>query len=556
MNPINIYCENNGVTKAYLPGVSLLEVARDQQVALPSPALAALANHQLKELRYELFAPHSVQFIAYAHPDGQRCYQRSLTFLLQKAVRDVLPAYALSVQHSVASGFYCELEGSDDLSLSMVGALARRMTALAEADLPFEKAKIPTPEAIALFLQHGHVEKARLQQTRGKLYTSVYYLDGYADHFYGPLVPSTGYLRCFGLVPYYRGMLLMFPKADQPDALLGIAPQQKMFDIFREHKRWVDILQAGTVGKINELVQQGRGGELIKVSEALHENKYAHLAAEVASRSGEVKLVLIAGPSSSGKTTTSKRLAVQLMVAGLTPRVVEMDSYFVNREQSPRDEQGELDFESIHAVDLALFNDHLGRLLRGERVLLPKFNFDSGQRYYDNTYMALGEKDILVVEGIHALNPQLTEAIPLRHKLRIYASALTFISFDANNRIATTDNRLVRRLVRDAATRGATAAATLHRWASVRRGEDRNIFPFQENADVMFNSSLLYEISVLRRYAEPLLHRVPPSDEAYADASRLLKLLSCFEPISPDDERSIPPTSVLREFIGGSSFTY
>ncbi|MDR1343334.1 MAG: nucleoside kinase [Prevotellaceae bacterium] len=556
MKFINIYCENNGITKAYEPGVSLLQVAQDQNIRLASAILAALANNQLKELWYEVSGPQTVRFIDYAHPDGKRCYQRSLTFLLQKAIKDTFPECSLSVEHSVSNGFYCELKNAPDFSASMVTAIAKRMRELVAADLPFEKTKALTEEAIAIFQKQGYAEKARLQQTRGKLYTSVYYLDGYADHFYGPLAPSTGALSSFGLTPYYNGMLLMFPKADNPAALENVIIQKKMFDIFQEHKLWVDILQAGAAGQINELIQHNGGDELIKVSEALHEKKYAQIADHISLRRGDIKLALIAGPSSSGKTTTSKRLSIQLKVAGFMPKVLEMDNYFVNRDQTPLDEHGEHDFESVNAVDLDLFNAHLDQLLHGKRVLLPKFNFDSGMRSYNGAYMELGEKDILIVEGIHALNPKLTEAISLKNKLRIYASALTFINLDENNRISTTDNRLVRRLVRDAFFRGTGAQATLHRWASVRRGEDKNIFPFQENADIMFNSSLLYELNVLRKYAEPMLYRVLPNDAAYAEACRLLKFLSYFELINPECEREIPSTSVIREFIGGSSFSY
>jgi uridine kinase len=553
---IDIYCENSGVTKAYEPGISLMQIAQDQNIRLESPILAALANNLLKELWYEASGPQTIRFIGYSHPDGKRCYQRSLTFLLQKAVKDTFPECSLSVEHSVSNGFYCELEGASSFSASMVGIIAKRMRELVAADLPFEKKKVQTSEAIAIFQGQGYVEKARLQQTRGKLYTSVYYLNGYADHFYGPLAPSTGALSSFGLTPYYKGMLLMFPKAGSSGTLEHVVIQKKMFDIFREHKQWVEILQAGAVGQINELIQRSGGDELIKVSEALHEKKYAQVADHISSRSGEVKLALIAGPSSSGKTTTSKRLSIQLKVAGFAPKVLEMDSYFVNRDQTPLDEHGERDFESIGAVDLPLFNDHLDQLLRGRRVLLPKFDFGSGTRSHSGEYMELGEKDVLIVEGIHALNPKLTEAVGLKRKLRIYASALTFINLDENNRISTTDNRLVRRLVRDAFFRGSGAQATLHRWASVRRGEEKNIFPFQEHADIMFNSSLLYEINVLRRYAEPMLHRVLPNDSAYVEACRLLKFLSYFEFVSPEDERKVPPTSVIREFIGGSSFSY
>ncbi|MDR3296994.1 MAG: nucleoside kinase, partial [Prevotellaceae bacterium] len=474
MNPITILCENTGLRKGYTPGTSLMQVAREQNILLNgAPPLAALANHLLKELWYELFAPQTLLFLGYEHPDGRRCYQRSLTFLMQKAAKELFPELLLTVNHSVGNGFYCELRGLTEVTPAIADAIAHRMAQLVEADLPFEKTKIPTTEAIAIFQQQGYVEKARLQQTRGRLYTSVYYLDGYADHFYGPLAPSTGYLRRFAIAPHQGGMALMFPNISNPNEVDKLNEQKKIFDIFHEHKTWVEILQAGTVGQINELVQQGESPDLIKISEALHEKKYAQIADQISLRRHEIKLILIAGPSSSGKTTTSKRLAIQLKVAGFTPKVLEMDNYFVNRDRTPIGDDGKPDFESIHAVDLALFNEHLEQLLRGERVELPKFSFSKGERFYDGTFAQLNEKDILVVEGIHALNPALTAAVAQSQKFCIYASALTSVSLDSNNRISTTDNRLVRRMVRDAATRGHNACATLHLWSSVRRGEER-----------------------------------------------------------------------------------
>jgi uridine kinase len=557
MKKITILCENTGLRKSYTPGTSLMQVAQEQNILLNgAPPLAALANHLLKEMWYEVFVPQTLLFLGYEHPDGRRCYQRSLTFLMQKAVKELYPELLLTVNHSVGNGFYCELRGLTEVTPAIADAIAHRMVQLVDADLPFDKTKGPTPEAIAIFQQQGYVEKARLQQTRGMLYTSVYYLDGYADHFYGPLVPSTGYLRCFALEPHQGGLALMLPNVGNPNEVDKFSEQKKIFDIFHEHKTWVEILQAGTVGQINELVQHGESSDLIKISEALHEKKYAQIADQISLRRNEIKLILIAGPSSSGKTTTSKRLAIQLKVAGFTPKVLEMDNYFVNRDRTPIGDDGKPDFESIHAVDLALFNEHLEQLLNGERVELPKFSFGKGERFYDGTFAQLNDKDILVVEGIHALNPMLTAAVAQSQKFCIYASALTSVSLDSNNRISTTDNRLVRRIVRDAATRSNNACATLHMWSNVRRGEERNIFPFQENADVMFNSSLPYELNVLRRHAEPLLYRVPANDVAFAEASRLLKFLSYFEYISPECEQKIPPTSVVREFIGGSSFVY
>ncbi|MDR2938415.1 MAG: nucleoside kinase [Prevotellaceae bacterium] len=556
MKLINIHCENTGETRAYKPGTTLLQVALDMQVQLASPILAAHANHFLKELMYEVYAPQTVKFIDISHPDGMRTYQRSLSFLLQRAVKETFPALELSIEHSVSNGFYCELVGSTEHNPAMVGEIAARMRLLVQENIPFTKTKIPSNEAISIFVNQGYVEKARLIHTRGRLYTSVYYLGSHADHFYGPLVPNTSYLLNFGLTPYYNGMLLMFPKASKPEELNSIVVQKKMFDIFQEHKNWTGILQAGTVGQINELIQRGDAGELIKISEALHEKKYAQIADMISSRGSDTKLVLIAGPSSSGKTTTSKRLAIQLKVAGFTPKVLEMDNYFVNRDDTPLDENGERDFESINALDLPLFNAHLCDLLQGKTVSLPKFNFDEGKRINSGVEMALSENDILIVEGIHALNPKLTETVELSNKFRIYASALTSINLDLNNRISTTDNRLIRRMVRDSFFRGNDPRTTLRSWPSVRRGENKNIFPFQENADVMFNSSLLYELNMLRHYAEPLLRNVAPNEPYHAEACRLLKFISYFEFISPAEMRKIPPTSVMREFIGGSSFLY
>ncbi len=556
MKLINIHCQNNGEIRSYEPGTTLLQIAQDMQVKLGSSVIAAHVNNQLKELWHEVYGPQTVNFIDISHPDGTRTYQRSLCFLLQRAVKDTFPNFNLYIEHSVSNGFYCELDGDTDINTSMIGTIATRMRQLVIDDIPFVKTKIPTSEAISIFLRQGYIEKARLLQTRARLYTSVYYLGDYADHFFGPLVPSTDYLFNFGLAPYYNGMLLMFPKPKNPDELGPIVIQKKMFDIFQEHKNWTDILGAGTVGQINELIQQRGADELIKISEALHEKKYGQIADLISSRKGDTKVVLIAGPSSSGKTTTSKRLAIQLKVAGFTPKVLEMDNYFVNREDTPIDENGDHDFESVNALNLDLFNTHLGELLQGKTVSLPKFNFDAGQSVDSGVKMTLNEKDILVIEGIHALNPKLTESVNLKNKFRIYASALTSINLDQNNRISTTDNRLIRRLVRDTFFRGNSARATLARWQSVRRGEDRNIFPFQENADIMFNSSLLYELNILRQYAGPMLRLVPPDDPAFAEACRLLKFISYFEFINPEDERKIPPTSVIREFIGGSSFSY
>ncbi len=557
MEQVEITCENTGTIKKYNVGTSLLEVAIDQKIQLQQPILAVMVDNQLKSLIYKIYNPKTVRFIDISHPDGMRIYQRSLIFLLQKAVKDVLPSHQLRVKNSIANGLYCEITNDKDpLTPTNVDDVLERMRDLVKQNLPFTRKKTPTAEAIEIFRKEHHEEKALLLKTRSRFYTSVYYLDGYPDHFYGPLVPSTGFLTKFGLVRYHSGVLLMFPKPDNMNELQNFMEQEKLFDIFKEYKEWIKILGVNGLGALNSVVQQGYTGDLIKIAEALQEKKYAIIADRIYDKHEMIKLVLIAGPSSSGKTTTSKRLATQLKVAKLNPVVLELDNYFVDRENTPKDENGDYDFENLHALDVNFFNHQLESLLNGEEIEIPKFDFFDGKRYFDGTKLKLGENDILVVEGIHALNPELTQLVPDKYKFRIYASALTSISIDENNRIHTTDNRLIRRIVRDSWSRGYTALDTIRRWQSVRKGENKNIFPYQENADVMFNSALLFELSVLKNYAEPLLRKIPPIEPEYAEATRLLKFLGYFEAISKEDEQSIPPTSVLREFIGGSSFKY
>jgi len=556
MKEIEIYCTNHRQKKTYLPGTTLLEIAKDQEVTLKSQVIGVYVNNTLKDLTYEIYTPVTIEFIDISNPDGMRLYQRTLTFLLQKALTDLFPQHSLIVQHSVSKGLYCEITVNDaELTMAQINKLEEYMHKLVAEDIPFIKKKIPTEDAIKLFEANGFHEKILLLKTRPQFYTSVYFLDGYANHLYGPLLPSTGYLKLFGLFSYYKGLLLLSPKADEPNKLETIIIQNKMFEIFQEHKEWNRILGAHNVGRINDAIKQGKFGDLIKVNEALHEKKYAAIADAISQRP-DVKIILIAGPSSSGKTTTAKRIAIQLRVAGLNPVVISLDNYFVDREFTPKDENGEYDFESIYALDLDLLNEHLLSLLDGKTVLIPKFSFLTGKRYYDNENLTVGTKDILIIEGIHALNPELTEDIDNKHKFKIYASALTSIALDNNNRIPTTDNRLIRRIVRDAQTRSYSALDTIRRWQSVRRGEDKNGFPYQENADIMFNSSLIYELSVLRFFVEPLLLEITPIEAEYAEAVRLLKFISYFTQADRKDIKQIPPTSVLREFIGFSSFSY
>ena len=556
MKEIEIYCKNNQQKANYLHGTTLLEVANNQGIKLKSQILGAYVNNELKGLTYEIYTPVTIEFIDISNPDGMRLYQRTFTFLLQKALKDLFPQHTLIVQHSVAKGLYCEIsDNGAELTMTQINKLDQYMHKLVDEDIPFVKNKIPTEDAIKLFEANGFHEKVLLLKTRPRFYTSVYFLNGYADHYFGPLLPSTGYLKLFGLFSYYKGLLLLFPKADEPNKLENIIIQNKMSEIFQEHKEWSRILGAHSVGRINDAMQNDKFGDLIKINEALHEKKYAAIADAISQRP-DVKIILIAGPSSSGKTTTAKRIAVQMKVAGLNPVVISLDNYFVDREFTPKDENGEFDFESIYSLDLKLLNEQLDNLLDGKTVLIPKFSFLSGKRYYDNENLTVGTNDILIIEGIHALNPELTKYIDDKRKFKIYASALTSISLDSNNRIPTTDNRLIRRIVRDAETRSYSALDTIRRWQSVRRGEDKNGFPYQENADIMFNSSLIYELSVLRLFVEPLLLKIPPTEPEYAEALRLLKFISYFTQADRKYIKQIPPTSVLREFIGFSSFSY
>jgi len=557
MKSVRIFCENTQSPYSCLPGTSLHELVSQVKLPHASDMLAALVNNQLKDLSHELFMASTVRFIDISHPDGMRTYQRSLSFLCQKAVRDVAPDYKFVIEHSVSRGLYGEItrdgKPADEALLQKIEA---RMHELVEKNLPFIRLKEETGKAIELFEKNGQPEKALLQRTLGRFYTTIYYLEEYPDYFYGPMVFSTGYLKVFKLSKYKDGVLLRMPQANNPAVLEPMPKQPKMFYIFQQHKDWNAIIGANGIGSINKVIQENNVRQLIQVSEALQEREYANVANSIKKAHERIKLVLIAGPSSSGKTTSAKRLSLQARVAGLNPVAIELDNYFVDREKTPRDAEGNYDFESINALDLGFLNQQLDDLLHGREIEMPFFDFIDGKRYFNGTRLRIKPNDLLILEGIHALNPVLTRGIAEENKFKMYASALTSISMDENNRIPTTDNRLIRRIVRDAKTRGYTAQQTIARWQSVRRGEDLSVFPYQENADIMFNSALLFELPVLRRYAEPLLRNIHPTEAAYSEALRLLKFLRYFEMISPEDEATIPPTSVLREFIGGSSFCY
>jgi len=551
---VEVVCSNTGEKRRIMPGLNLAEIADEFNVKLNSAILGAMVNNTLKELSYEVYSPKTINFIDISHPAGMRMYQRSLFFVLQKAVKDLIPGSSIRIEHSVSKGFYCEIDGcNQSLELPLIFNIGDRMREIIAADIPFKREKVLTKDVVGMFEEFGYHEKAKLFRTRPKLYTSVYYLGDAADYFFGGLVPSTGYLKVFDLVKYYKGMLLRIPKRFKPEEVEDIEIQSKMFEIFQEYKDWVDILGVGSVATINEQVQKGYSSELIKISEALHEKKVAQIADKIYCQREKVRVVLISGPSSSGKTTFAKRLSIQLKVSGLKPCTVSLDNYFVDREHTPRDENGDLDFESLNALDVDQFNWDLIKLLNGEEVELPKFSFEQGKRFYDGTFLKIDSNGIIVIEGIHALTPALTPLIPAEKKYKIYVSALTSLSFDRINRIPTTDNRLIRRIIRDYKYRGYSALDTIRRWESVRRGEDKNIFPYQEQADVMFNSAMLYELSVLKSYAEPILYELPSTEPEYSEAIRLLKFLSYFTPIADEE---VPPTSILREFLGGSTFSY
>ena len=552
---IKVICENLGNELDIPMGTSLLEISR-RLTSGPHPFLAAFVNNRVKELNYKIYTPVTIRFIDITSFAGIRVYQRTSWFILQKAVRDLYPGQTLHIRHSMGqSGFYCEIEGIDPLTREAAAALEERMRAIVAADLPIIRTKVLTEEVRARYAEQGFDDKIALLDTRPRLYSELYTLGDLPGYFYGSLAPSTGYITRFGIEPYYRGFYLALPLRTSPDELHKHVSQEKMFGIFREYQSWVALMGVPTIGAVNARALAGDAGGMIKIAEAFHERKFAEVADAIqeAHRTRGVRMVLISGPSSSGKTTSAKRLGLQLGVLGLRPVMISLDDYFVEREKTPRDENGQYDYEALEAIDLELFNDHLHRLLQGQSVDIPRYDFITGRRTQHDTPLTLDERSILIIEGIHGLNPRLTPSVPDAVKFKIYISCFTSVAMDNLSRIATTDNRLLRRLTRDYRQRGSDALQTLSRWASVRRGEERHIFPYQENADVMLNSSLFYEISVLRPFAEKILREVPDTVPEFDEARRMLKFLDNFIPI-PSDE--IPPTSILREFIGGSSFKY
>ena len=549
---IQIRCKNNKKTQKVEIGSTLFDVFSAFDLKMTHGPVSARVNNKVEGMHYRVYNSKDVEFLDMASASGSRAYTRTLFFVLCKAVQDIYPNTDVVIDIPVSNGFYVDIRLGRPVVEEDVNILRRRMQEIIDAKMPIRRYMVPTEDAIALFQEKGDVEKVKLLKTSGSIYTTYYEIGEYVDFYYGTLLTNTSGLYLFGLEKYYDGMLLRIPSLKNPDKLGEMTKQDKMFDIFKEHHRWQDILGIRTVGDFNQAIDAGHATDIINISEALQEKKIAQIAEDIANRQG-VKLVLLAGPSSSGKTTSCKRLSIQLAVNGLKPLQISLDDYFVDRDRTPKDDNGEYDFESIYALNLDLLNEQFNALFRGEEVELPKYDFPSGKSVKSGKKLKMEPNNVLVVEGIHALNPELTAHIPQEQIYRVYASALTTILLDNHNYIPTTDNRLLRRIIRDYKYRGVSAQETIHRWPSVRAGENKWIFPYQENADAMFNTAMLYELSVIKMQAEPLLQQVPENCEEHAEAYRLLKFLKYFKGIPYNN---LPPTSLLREFLGGSSFHY
>ena len=549
---IQIRCKNNKKTQKVEIGSTLFDVFSAFDLKMTHGPVSARVNNKVEGMHYRVYNSKDVEFLDMTSSSGSRAYTRTLFFVLCKAVQDIYPNTDVVIDIPVSNGFYVDIRLGRPVVEEDVNILRRRMQEIIDAKMPIRRYMVPTEDAIALFQEKGDVEKVKLLKTSGSIYTTYYKIGEYVDFYYGTLLTNTSGLYLFGLEKYYDGMLLRIPSLKDPDKLGEMTRQDKMFDIFKEHHRWQDILGIRTVGDFNQAIEAGHATDIINISEALQEKKIAQIAEDIANRQG-VKLVLLAGPSSSGKTTSCKRLSIQLAVNGLKPLQISLDDYFVDRDKTPKDDNGEYDFESIYALDLDLLNEQFNALFRGEEVELPKYDFPSGKSVKSGKKLKMEPNNVLVVEGIHALNPELTAHIPQEQIYRVYASALTTILLDNHNYIPTTDNRLLRRIIRDYKYRGVSAQETIHRWPSVRAGENKWIFPYQENADAMFNTAMLYELSVIKMQAEPLLQQVPENCEEHAEAYRLLKFLKYFKGIPYNN---LPPTSLLREFLGGSSFHY
>ena len=541
-----------GQTLDVKDGTTYLELAKNFQKKFDHDIVLVLENNKMRELFRKVKDGATVTFLTTGQIDGYNTYRRSATLLLLKAIYDVEGMEAvrgMKVEFSVSEGYYVSSKKMP-VDQETLGRIEMRMKELVNENLPIEKHSIPVEEAIEHFTEHGMIDKARLFRFRRSSSVNVYLLDHFEDYYYGYMVPSTGYLKYFKLIPYDEGFVLEFPPRKTPETFGPFKEQHKVFQTLKSSTKWGEILDVGTVGALNEQISAGNIGNIILAQEAIMEKELGNIAEQIAALPDK-KLIMIAGPSSSGKTTFSHRLSIQLMAHGLKPHPIAVDNYFVERVDTPKDENGQYNFECLEAMDIELFNQQMSALLRGEEVYMPTFNFITGTKEYKGNSLKLGPEDVLVIEGIHCLNDALSYSLPAENKFKIYVSALTQMNIDEHNRIPTTDGRLLRRMVRDARTRGASAQKTISMWPSVRRGEDENIFPYQESADVVFNSALIYELSVLKQYAEPLLFGIKPEEPEYLEAKRLLKFLNYFQGI---DSNMIPGNSILREFIGGSFF--
>ncbi|PVX49841.1 uridine kinase [Balneicella halophila] len=552
MKKIKILCKNNGITKEFPLGTTLIDIARD--IVPEMNVIGVLVNNTLKNMDFEVFKPKTLKFLDASSTIGMDIYERTLSFILYVAARQLYPKEKLKVEHGVHNGIYCRFANKQlVLDNGKVAAIKLRMQAIIDQDLPIIREEIQTEKAIDLFAKQGLLDKVSILKTRGNLYNSVYSLAGEVNYYYNALAPSTGSVKVFNLVHHYKGMLLFLPKTSNPKETSEFIEQPQKFAVVNEFKRWGKILGVTDVGTLNDTVINRSISDFIKISEALHEKKIARIADEIYHLRKKTKLILIAGPSSSGKTTFSKRLSIQLRANGLRPVNISTDNYFVDREFNPKDENGEYDFETIEAVDLKQFNQDLTDLIAQKEIQVPRFSFQEGKRQYTGETLSISKKNVIIIEGIHALNPRLTEAIDDKLKYKIYISALASINIDRDNRIPSFENRLIRRIIRDYNYRGYSAKDTISRWESVRRGEKKHVIPYMNEANIMFNSALPYELGVLKQYAEPILREVSSNCKEYSEAQRLLKFFSFFVPILADE---IPPTSLLREFLGGSSFEY
>lgn len=554
VDKITIYCKNNNTYHDVPIGSTLLEIYKLLGSPLKYLPMNAQVNNKTEALTFACWHPKDVEYADYTSLSGMRTYVRSLCYIFSKAVNDIYPEATLNLEHPISKGYYCVVHNGKNFGKEEIEKIKIRMKEIIDADLPFHLKTVRTSEAVKLFCERGMEDKVRLIETAGMPYTSYYEVDGYVNYFYGCLTPSTGYIHNFDIVPYFDGILLRIPKRKNPEELEPVIKQDKMFEVYKQHLTLQRTVGLNNVGDLNQAIQNNLTPEVIMVSEAMQEKQIAQIAEDIAQRYKEgVRIVLISGPSSSGKTTFCKRLQIQLITNLIHPVGLSLDDYFLNREDTPKDESGEYDFESLYALDLPFFNNELQKLLGGDEIETPTFNFENGKRTFRGDKLKMKDNSVIVIEGIHGLNPELTAMIDQSSIYRIYVSVLTSISLDNHNWIPTTDNRLIRRIVRDYRYRGYSAEQTISRWPSVRRGEDKWIFPYQENADAMFNSAMIYELAALRQYAEPILSEVLQSSPANAEAYRLIRFLKYFNYIPTDD---LPGTSLLREFLGGGSFRY